>query len=141
MSSDATLGFGSQIYKKNGSDADFVKIAQSKDLNSPESEIAKVKITNNDSPNNSQEYVPGLIDPGSLEFEWIYTKAQQAILYADWAARVAISWKEVFPDGSGWTFTGFLTKISNETKTEDEAIMGKVSITLTTAAVFAATVS
>ncbi len=137
--SNATLGFGSQIYKKASGDTDFVKIAQSKDLKSPESEVAKVKITNNDSPTSpgpSQEYIPGMIDPGDMEFDWVYVKAQQKILYAHWAGRDIVQFKEVFPDGSGYTFGGFITKVTNESKTEDEAISGKVSIALTAAAQF-----
>lgn len=136
----STLGFGSSIFK-SADGTTFTKIAQSKDLNSPESEVAKVKITNNDSPNNSQEYTPGLTEPGDMEFEWVYTPAQQAALYAHWAARDTLSWREIFPDGSGWVFKGFLTKITNESKTENEAIAGKVSIALTTAAKFMQVVS
>jgi hypothetical protein len=138
-----TLGFGSIISVATTFAGTYAVVAQSRDLNSPESEVAKVKITNNSSPSNSQEYAAGLIDPGDVEFEWVYSKTQQATLYGYWSATpsTTLFWKEIFPDGSGYTFTGFITKISLETKTENEAITGKVSIALTTSAIFNAVLS
>jgi hypothetical protein len=141
MSSDATLGFGSQIYQGLSADSIANKIAQSIDLKSPESEIPKVKITNNDSPANSHEYIPGLTEPGETEFEWVYTKTQQASLFALHDARTHCHFKEVFPDGSGWKFEGWISKVPVTTKTEDEAIHGTVTIILTSRALFMAAVS
>jgi hypothetical protein len=140
MSTDFTLGFGSQIYVSTDGDT-YTLIAQSKDLNSPSSEVGTVNITNNSSPNFSEEVAAGLYKPGTIDFEWIYTPTQQATLYGYWnsAPSQTLFFKEIFTDASGWTFSGFLTKIENETKTENEAIMGKVSVQLTVKAVYVST--
>ena len=139
MVTQSTLGFGSKISYSSNAGATWVPVAQSEDLNSPEVETGKVKITNNDSPNTSQEYAPGILDPSGIDFQWIYTAAQQAALYTLQTARTVVLWKEIFPDGSGWTWSGWITKIHDETKVENEAIKGHISNQPTTIPTFVAT--
>jgi hypothetical protein len=67
MSTDFTLGFGSQIYVSTDGDT-YTLIAQSKDINSPSSEVGTVNITNNSSPNFSEEVAAGLYKPGTIDF-------------------------------------------------------------------------
>ena len=133
--SNYTSGFGSSILMATTTYSGgaftvgtYVKVAQSKDLKSPEPEVGDIKITNNDSPNNSKEYRPGMIEPGETEFDWIYFPSQQATLYATLGDGNIYGWKEVFPDGSNCVWLGYIKKIGIETKTEDEAITGKVTI-------------
>lgn len=140
MSTTATLGFASKLFA-SADGTTYTAIAQTLDLKSPEPDTAKVKITNNDSPGNTQEYVAGLIDPGDSEFETIATPAQMAILYGYFTSRANMYWKETYPDGSGWKWIGFVSKIGEETKTENEAIHAKVSIANTGVALFMSTVS
>ena len=139
--SNAVLGFGTKLNRGTSAAGPFTSMAQSVDVKSPEPEVAKVKVTNNDSPNNSQEYIPGLFDPGDLELEVIYTPTVQAQWYADFAARSVQWYTVVFPDGSGWKFPGFVQKFGDETKTENEAIKAKVTVKPTYSAVPAAWVT
>jgi hypothetical protein len=131
-----TPGFGSTIsyaattvsggvYTVSGT---YAKIAQSIDLASPEIEIGDIKLTNNDSPNQSHEYAPGLLEPGEIQFEWIYTPAEQATIYGITGDGNVYSFKETFSDGSNFIWLGWIKKIGVETKTEDNANKGKVTI-------------
>lgn len=123
--SDATVGFGSIIK------CDGTKVAQSVDLPMPEPETGDVKFTNNDSPDNTHEYMPGLIEPGEFEFDVVYAADGYNSIYAKQMARTTHNWSEVFPDGSGWTFRGYVKKCTGEAPTEDEAIKGTFTIKVT----------
>lgn len=136
MGTDATLGFGSQLYFKASADTNFVKIAQTIDLAGPEPEIGDVKVTNNDSPDNTHEYVPGMIEPGTQDYEIVYTKAQCASLYDTFGDGVIYDFAEKYPDGAGWTFKGYLKKFGTESKTEDDAMKNSITIKLCSKPVF-----
>lgn len=123
--SSGTLGFGSTIT------CDGTPVAQTIDLPFPEPETGDAKITNNDSPDFTHEYIPGLIEPGVFEFEVIYKKDQYAGLAAKQAARTIHDWVEEFPDGSGWGFPGYVKKVTGEAPTEDEPIKGTITIKCT----------
>lgn len=131
--SNYTLGYGSTISIApiaGGTVGSYVAIAQTVDLNSPASEVGDVNITNNDSPNNTKESVPGMIEPGDLEFEVVYVKAQFQTLAGYRGDGNIYSFKETFPDGAVCVFPGYIKKLSLEGKTEDDALKGKITIKL-----------
>jgi hypothetical protein len=137
MSTDATVGYGSTIgYGTDGTT--YTSVAQTVDLAGPEPEIGDVGITNNDSPDNTKEYMPGMIEPGEIEYDVVYKKDVCNTLYTMFGDGTTYYWKETFPDGSTWTFKGYLKKFGTETKTEDEAIKNTISIKLTNKPVFTA---
>lgn len=137
---DATLGYGSQLYyRATGGSGTWTKFAQTVDLKGPEPEVGDVKITNNDSPNNTHEYKPGMLEPGTQDFDIVYDKTQCATLYALLGNGTLYDFAEVYPDSAGWTYTGYVKKFATETKTEDEAIKNTVTLKLTTKPVFSAT--
>ena len=133
--SDATLGYGSALsYSLAGTV--FTEIAQTVDLAGPEPEVGDVNITNNDSPDNTKEYIPGMIEPGEQTFEVIYKKAVCAAVYA--LMGIIYFWEETYPDGSKWAFKGYVKGFGTEAPTEDEAIRNTITIKLTTKPVFTA---
>jgi hypothetical protein len=138
-----TVGYGSKIYMATitmpaGTIGTYTAIAQTKDLKGPEPEVGDIKITNNDSPNNTKEYAPGMIEPGEMSFEMVYTKTQATTLFAAFGDGNTYSFKELYVDGSTTIFPGFIKKIGIETKTEDEANMAHITIKLTGKPVFTA---
>ncbi len=139
MPTNSTLGYASQLYHAPTGTTTWVKFAASIDLKGPEPEVGDVKITNNDSPGNTHEYKPGMIEPGTQEFDVIYNKTQAAAIYATFGDGNIYDYAEVYPDGAGWTFSGYLKKFGTETKTEDEAIKNQITLKLTTKPVFSAT--
>jgi hypothetical protein len=116
----------------------YVKIGQSKDIKGPSPEVGEIKLTNNDSPLNTKESAPGMIEPGDISFQVIYTPTGFNTLYAAFGDGNIYSFREVFADGSGFTSLGYLKKTPVETKTEDEANVINVEVKLTSKAVFAA---
>jgi hypothetical protein len=140
MASQYTVGFGSYISyatetvglgTSSSSTGSYTKIAQTIDLNSPMPEVGDIKITNNDSPNNTHEYAPGLIEPGTLEWEVVYVKSTFETIYAFLGNNSIYSFQETFSDGSVCTFSGYWKTLGVEGKTEDDALKGKMSIKLT----------
>jgi hypothetical protein len=140
-----TQGFGSQIWMAPTTlsagvytPGTYVKIGQTKDIKGPSIEAGEIKVTNNDSPNNSKEKRPGMADPGDMSWEIVYTPAGYTALYASVGDGNMYSFKEIFTDGSGFVGLGFLKKAPVETKTEDEANMVSVEVTLATRATYQA---
>jgi hypothetical protein len=127
MSSTFTIGFGS-ILKSSPDGTTYAEMAQTVDLDSPETEVGKVKITNNDSPNNSQEYRPGIQDPQAADYKVVYKSATFATLETARLAGTILYWKEIFPDGSGLTWQGYVVKNKITGKTENEALMGEFTV-------------
>jgi hypothetical protein len=140
MPTSYVLGYNSHVYySTNGTS--YTKIGQSRDVQSPNPEVGEVNLTNNDSPNNTKEYAPGMIEPGELEFELVYKASATTTLYGLLGDGNIYHWAEKFADGSGFTCKGFIKSFGVETATEDEANITKVTIKLTEKPVFAATLS
>jgi hypothetical protein len=139
MGTNYTLGYNGKFLMaplSAGVPGTYVQVGQTKDLSGPEPEIGKVNVTNNDSPNNTKETAPGMINPGDQEIELIYRAGQANVLYATFGDGNFYGFKEIYADGSYWTFIGFLSKFGIETKTEDEANTNKFTVTLTTKPAF-----
>ena len=138
MASDATKAYGSVIAYSTTENGTYTDIAQSVDLGGPSPEVGDVGITNNDSPDNTKEYMPGMIEPGELEFQLVYKKDQCATLYGMFGDDVVYWWKETYPDGSSWKFAGYIKGFGTEGETEDGALMNNVTIKLTSKPAFTA---
>ena len=136
---NATLGYGSQLYCAPTGTTTWTKFAASRDLKGPEPEVGDVKITNNDSPANTHEYLPGMIEPGTQELDVVYNKTQCAAVYGKFGDGNKYDFAEVYPDGAGWTYTGYFKKFGTEGKTEDGEITNTITLKITTKPVFSAT--
>lgn len=133
-------GFGSQISYATitaGVAGTYTKVAQTVDLDSPTPEVGDIKITNNDSPNNSHEYAPGLIEPGDMDFEVVYVKTMHETVLNMVGDGNIYSFQETFADSSTCTFTGYWKSAGVTGKTEDSALSGKLKIKLASKPVWA----
>jgi hypothetical protein len=139
--STATVGYGSQLLYSTTEEGSYSAIAQTVDLAGPEPEIGEVNITNNDSANATKEYLPGMIEPGEMEFEVIYKKDACNTLYTMFSGRTVYWFKLAYPDGSYWIFPGFLNSFGTEAPTEDEAIRNTIGIKLTALPTFTPSIS
>lgn len=136
-----SVGYGSKIEfatDTNGTPGTYTKIGQTKDIKGPDSEVGDVKVTNNDSPDNTKEYGPGMIEPGVIGWDLVYEKTDFATLYALFGDGNKYFWRETFADGSTMVAPGYLKKLPIVTKTEDEANMVSVEVKLTGKPVFTA---
>jgi len=136
-----TVGYGSKVYYATntaGTPGSYTVIGQTLDIKGPDSEVGDIKLTNNDSPYNTKEYAPGMVEPGTIGWEMVFDDTIHATLYALFGNQTLYFWKEVFTDGSTMVAPGYLKKLPITTKTEDEADMVSVEVKLTGLAVFTA---
>lgn len=133
-------GFGSSIAYATitaGVVGTYTKVVQTVDVSSPMPEVGDIKVTNNDSPNNTHEYAPGIVEPGDVEYQCVYYKSGHETLLGFVGNGIIYSWQETFADGSTCTFPGYLKSAGVEGKTEDDALKGKLKVKLTGAPVWA----
>ena len=126
----AVKAYGSILeYGVNGTT--YTKLAQTVDLGGFQPEVGDINITNNDSPNNTKEYIPGMIEPGTYDFSIIYDSSLASTIedYAD--ATTVYYWRVTFPNGDKWVARGYVKKVEYSGKTEDGAVEGKISIKIT----------
>ena len=134
-----TPGFGSKVeYATNtgGVAGTYNKIGQTRDIKGPDSEVGDIKVTNNDSPDNTKEYGPGMIEPGTIGWDLVFSDTVYNTLYGLFGDGNIYFWKETFTDGSTIVAPGFLKKAPITTKTEDEANVVVVEVRLTGKPVF-----
>lgn len=134
-----TPGFGSSVYwatNTAGTAGSYTKLSNTKDIKGDDSEVGDIKVTNNDSPDNTKEYGPGMTEPGTIEWEMVYNKTAYNTLVGMKGDGNLYFWKEVFADGSTIVVPGFIKKIPLVTKTEDEANMMTVTVRCTGKSVF-----
>ena len=135
--SNATKGYGSILaYSTPAVPATYIVVAQTVDLEGPSPEVGDIPITNNDSPANTKEYMPGMIEPAEQDFQVVYTKAQAASLYALFGDGLIYNWRETYPDGSKWEYKGYQKRFGTEAPTEDGAIRNTITLKLTQKPVF-----
>lgn len=134
--STATKGYGSILAHATTFAGTYTAIAQTVDLAGPEPEVGDINVTNNDSPSNTKEYIPGMIEPGEQDFEVIYKKAEAAILAGMLGDGIVYFWRETYPDGSKWEYPAYMKKIGTEAPTEDGAIRNSITLKLTSKPVF-----
>lgn len=90
------------------------------DISLPERELGASEITNDDSPDFHKDYIPGMYEPGTIGFTYLYTKTGFADVEAVFQLASASAtranatkfWKITLPDGSTGIVQGFLTKHS-----------------------------
>ena len=122
----------------SGTVGTYNKVAQSVDLDSPLPEVGDINLTNNDSPNNTKEYFPGMVEPGDLDFDVVFFASAHVPILNMVGNQIIYSWKETFTDGTTCVFPGYVKSAGVTGKTENEALKGKIKVKLTGAAVYTA---
>ena len=117
----ALEGFGTSfLYKVGGS---YVALAGIINADGPGNEVDMIAISDND-----LQYVrtfPGIIDAGEVELELQYTSAQVSTLKSLLGVKDTV-FRILYRDGSGWDFTGFLSKLPT-TSPHDKNITNTVT--------------
>lgn len=93
----------------------------------PELGMTDIDVSSMSSASNYMEFVGGSIDPGVIDVELNYDKAQDALLFA------AIGddnekWTITFPDSSTWASDGYINKMGGGTSAPNDKISRVVSI-------------
>lgn len=112
----------------------FTNVAEVKSISGPNTQTATVDTTHMESPDNTREFLPTLIDPGDLSFNvnFLPGNATHQGLRADQKARTRRNWKLVFTDAAATTFSmaGYVTGV-NITAEIEGVLMGAITLKLT----------
>lgn len=123
---DSMLGFGT-LLQVNLPGTGWTTLAGVMDLDGPELSTEEVKVTHQESPDATHEYLPGLKDGGSISFDVVYIPGSPAHgnapggLAYEWRTRQVRDWRIVWPDSSSttWSIRGFLTGFKPAAPLED----------------------
>lgn len=114
---NAMIGKGTTLGWRDAGTADaYVNIGELKDLEVPPVEVGMEDVTTHDSANDTHEYVPTTIEPGSLSAEINYSptlathKNAAGGLYDSAINKRKKDFKVTYKNGSVVTFTGYISK-------------------------------
>lgn len=113
--STATSGFGTLLKVGDGASPTeaFTTILEVKSINGPTLQAGIAESTHMESPSNTREFLPTLIDPGEVSFDANFLPAAttQDGLFDDLAARTQRNWQLVWTDTAPTTysFAGYVT--------------------------------
>lgn len=127
--------FGSQIavqYLQTGS---YIVLNSVGDFTGPEVSVETIDVTTHDSPDAFNEFIAGMADGGSVDFDLVfeYDSAAHETLYNSVAARGIHNFRVQLPgftstsDGGYWQFAGLFTKIGAAMPVKDK-LSASVSI-------------
>lgn len=136
---DGILGFGTQL-QMDLPGRGYVTLAGVKDLDGPELGTEDVKVTHQESPDATHEYIPGLKEGGAVTFDVIYLPSDPAHnntpggLAYEWRNREVRNWRLIWPDAGGttWSFAGYVNGFKPAAPLEDH-LAASVSIKLAAA--------
>jgi len=123
----ALLGYGTKFGYAATSSGPFTQFAEIKTAPPPSPEANFIEVTHMSSPNRTIERISGLTDPGTMDVEMNYVRADY-----QWAlANVGVKYyfQVELPDASRYTFPGAIASVSAETPVDD-AITANTSIQL-----------
>lgn len=112
----------------------FTSIAEVQSISGPNMQSSVIDITHMESPNNTREFLPTLIDPGELSFAVNYLPAATTHinLKADLLARTKRNWRLTYTNSAGTTigFAGYVVQLGPQAEIESQ-LKANISIKLT----------
>lgn len=133
MATQARGGFGTKLYRDNGSGT-FTAIAEIGDINGPELTQIMEDATNMDSPNGWGEKIAvGLREAGDVSFQMhlLQDDSTQNALLSDLGASTLSNFRIVLAGGTKrWAFSGYVTKIGQSYPLKGK-MMNDVTIAIT----------
>lgn len=93
----------------------------------------EVDYTNNDSPNNTSEFVAGLRDLGTVTADFVANTSNAEYLHDAWVAREEFAWTLLFwTSGFSKAGNGFISEFSiNGELTGESVVEGSITIRIT----------
>jgi predicted secreted protein len=142
MSSNAKFGYGTLVKMGDGGGPEvFTAIAELRgdiELAGMESDEIEVTTHNNAPNGRAKEKIPGLIDPGTCDFEinYVADDATHIAVRQAWQNQTKKNFQLLDPQGHLATFTGYIMSFPVVYPVGD-AINAKISIMITGLPVFA----
>lgn len=113
---EAKLGYTTTLERGTGEGAaiEYSDVGEVTDLTVWDGSRDSVEVTNHRSPGFSLEFIPGMIDWGSVSFEMNFVPSASITrdLLDDFKSAGNQPWRVTFPDGETWTFLAALTRYS-----------------------------
>lgn len=103
----------------------------------PTASVSDIDISNMDSDSAAMEFLPGLIDTGTVDAEVIYETTAYAAMHAEFVSRASVVWTLAIGDGFDLTFTAYINALSGDDNV-NEGITATMSLKVTGLAVYAA---
>lgn len=128
MTTSARIGYGARFQNGDGGSpeafTDLVGI-EITNITPPQPTRDSIDASHELSPDSYREFIPGLVDAGevSIEFNFVPDAAGFATMLTELATAGSSAVKNrriVFPDGSYFQFSAFLTGVSPETPLDDK---------------------
>jgi len=126
---DGQIGVGTLLKGQDGGTPGvYSTIAEVAEIGPPELATADVKVTHHESPDATEEYIPGLKEGGDLELTVNYLpnhathSAAGSGLLNLWKTRAVRNWQLVFPTTPTrtWTLSGYVKKFKPGTPMDDK---------------------
>lgn len=112
-----------------GSPTTMLEIAEVTNISGGGGTAEQIDFTHLRSPGRRREFKPSFIDDGSLTFsvQYIPTDASHVLLLSLLETGAEVALREVFPDATGWDYTGFVTAIQKT----GQSVGGKIQLDVT----------
>lgn len=111
---NAMIGYGTLLQRGDGATPEnFTTVGEVLSITGPNLALNIVDATHMESPGATQEFIPGLIDPGTITMNlaFVPSNTTQSNLVTDLKNRTKRNFQIVFPDTgtTTWSFAGYVT--------------------------------
>ena len=107
--STGTVGYNASLVASGGP-----TIAQLTRVSFPGSSISDIDITNMDSDDAAMEFLPGLIDGGTVDVEAVHNTSTHNAVESEFTARTRRTWTITLSDTHTLAFTGYMNALSGD---------------------------
>ena len=117
----AERSFGSKLEYSTSGGA-YTTVSNATSIGFPAPEIDEIEVTNHDSVGGYREFLPGLKDGGTVDFEGIVSDDSVVTgLQNAFDATVVYNWKITTRSGAVWTFDGYMASFGEGNAEIDSA--------------------
>jgi len=122
----------------SGSPDDLLEISEVTDISGGGGAADRIDFTHLRSPGRRREFKPGFINDDALTFniQYIPSDASHQRIIALYESGDEVALREVFPDGNGWDYTGYVANFVKGGQTVGGKITAAVTFQLTGATDF-----
>ena len=105
----AERSFGSKLEYKASGAGSYSTVSNATSIGFPAPEIDEIEVTNHDSVGGYREFLPGLKDGGTVDFEGVVSSDSVVSgLQNAFDATVVYNWRITTRSGATWTFDGYM---------------------------------
>jgi hypothetical protein len=112
----------------------WAEIAEITRTDPPGIEVERIEVTRLRSLGNAGEYIAGRIQEQTLSFEMNFvpgsTTPNLLIGYANAGQTAVKNWRLTWPNGTVWSFSGFVSRFQPGQTSQNQAITASVAVTL-----------